>query len=125
MNPNLVDHTFYVVWAITVCVFTLIFGALHLVAVISAMRKEYRPSQIVMLVCSVIALLSVPACLFGWPWNLDSLLMAVGGGGVCGAAFYNGRSAAEKAGDKSLFHLSHHILRFMFVLILVINFIRI
>ena len=106
MNPNL-DHTFFVGWAIAVCVLALIFGVLHLIAVISALRKEYRPSQIVMLVCSIIALLSVPACLWG----------------VCGAAFYNGRSAAEKSGDKSLFHLSHHIIRFVFVLILVFNFI--
>ena len=119
MNPNL-DHTFFVGWAIAVCVLALIFGVLHLIAVISALRKEYRPSQIVMLVCSIIALLSVPACLWGWPGNLDSLLMAIGGGGVCGAAFYNGRSAAEKSGDKSLFH---HIIRFVFVLILVFNFI--
>ncbi len=122
MNTNL-DHTFFVGWAIAVCVLALIFGVLHLIAVISALRKEYRPSQIVMLVCSIIALLSVPACLWGWPGNLDSLLMAIGGGGVCGAAFYNGRSAAEKSGDKSLFHLSHHIIRFVFVLILVFNFI--
>lgn len=119
------DHTFFVVWMLTVCVLALVFGVLHLIAVISAMRKEYKPSQIVMLVCSILVLLAVPACIMGWPWNLDALLMAVGGGGVCGAAFYNGRSAAEKAGDKKLFHISHHIIRFAFVLILVMNFIRV
>lgn len=124
MKPSF-DHTFFVVWMLTVCVLALVFGVLHLIAVISAMRKEYRPSQIVMLVCSIVVLLAVPACLTGWPWNLDALLMAVGGGGVCGAAFYNGRSAAEKAGDKKLFHISHHIARFAFVLILVMNFIRV
>lgn len=119
------DHTFFVVWMLTVCVLALVFGVLHLIAVISAMRKEYKPSQIVMLVCSIVVLLAVPACIMGWPWNLDALLMAVGGGGVCGAAFYNGRSAAEKAGDKKLFHISHHIIRFAFVLVLVMNFIRV
>ncbi len=125
MNPNLVDHTFYVAWAITACVLALLFGLLHLIAVIGAMRKGYRPSQLVMLVCSIIVLAAIPACLFGWPGNIDALLMAIGGGGVCGAAFYNGRSAAEKAGDKSLFHLSHHIVRLAFVLVLVMNFIRV
>ena len=118
-------HTFYLVWTITVCVWALIFGALHLAAAISAMRKDYKPFQLVMLVCSIIALAAIPACIFGWPGNIDALLMAIGGGGVCGAALYNGRSAEEKAGDKSLFHLSHHIVRFVFVIILVINFIRV
>ena len=119
------DHTFLVVWMLTVCALALLFAVLHLIAVISRMVKEFRPSQIVMLVGCVITLLAVPACLFGWPWNMDALLMAVGGGAVCGAAFYNGRSAAEKAGDKKLFHISHHIARFAFVLVLVMNFIRV
>lgn len=119
------DHTFFVAWMLIVCALALVFAVLHLIAVISRMAKEFRPSQIVMLVGCVITLLAIPACLFGWPWNMDSLLMAVGGGAVCGAAFYNGRSAAAKAGDEKLFHLSHHIARFAFVLILAVNFIRV
>lgn len=118
-------HTFFIIWTLTVCVFALVFAVLHLIAAISAMRKKYSPSQIVMLAGCVVSLLSIPACLWGWPGNLDALLMAAGGGAVCGAAFYNGRSAAAKAGDPKLFHLSHHISRFAFVLILVINFIRV
>lgn len=119
------DHTFFIIWALTVCLLAGLFALLHLIAVISAMRKEYKPSQIVMLAGCVITALAVPACLFGWPWNLDALLMAVGGGGVCGAAYWNGRSAAAKSGDKRMFHLSHHISRFAFVLVLVMNFIRV
>lgn len=124
MEPNF-DHTFFIVWTLTACALALLFAVLHLIAVISAMRKEYKPSQIVMLAGCVITLLAIPACLLGWPWNMDAMLMAVGGGAVCGAAFYNGKSAAEKAGDKKLFHISHHIVRFAFVLILVMNFIRV
>ena len=119
------DHTFFIVWTLTVCVLALLFALLHLIAVIGAMREEYKPMQIVMLVGCVITLLAVPACLFGWPGNMDALLMAVGGGAVCGAAFYNGKSAAARAGDEKLFHISHHISRFAFVLILVMNFIRV
>lgn len=119
------DHVFFAAWTLTACVLALLFGVLHLMAAVSAMRKGYRPYQLVMLAGGVISLLAAPACLFGWAWNMDAVLMALGGGAVCGAAFYNGRSAAAEAGDGKLFHLSHHMVRLAFVLILVLNFIRV
>lgn len=119
------DLLFLVVWTLSVCALALVFGLLHLIAGISAMVKGYRPWQIVMLIGCLITLAAVPACILGWPGNLDAVLMAAGGGTVCGAAFYNGRRAMKEAGDKRLFHLSHHISRLAFVLVLVMNFIRV
>lgn len=119
------DHTIYIIWMLSVCALALLFAALHLVAVVSQMRKEFRPSHIVMLLGCLLAAAAITACIMGWPWNLDSLLMAIGGGTVCGAAFWNGRSAAARAGDEKLFHLSHHLIRFGVVLILTMNFIRV
>lgn len=119
------DLLFLVVWTLTVCALALVFGLLHLIAGISAMAKGYRPSQTAMLIGSLTTLAAVPACICGWPGDLDAISMAVGGGTVCGAAFYNGRRAMKEAGDKRLFHLSHHISRLAFVLVLVMNFIRV
>lgn len=127
MTPALPDHSALldIVWVLTVCLLAALFAALHLAAVISQMRKGFRPSHIVMLAGCLLVFAAIPACVLGWPGNLDSLLMAVGGGTVCGSAFWNGRSAAKKAGDEKLFHLSHHLIRFGVVLILVMNFIRV
>lgn len=119
------DLSFLVVWTLTVCALALVFGLLHLIAGISAMAKGYRPSQTAMLIGSLTTLAAVPACICGWPGDLDAISMAVGGGTVCGAAFYNGRRAMKEAGDKRLFHPTHHITRLAFVLVLVINFIRV
>lgn len=119
------DLSFLVVWTLTVCALALVFGLLHLIAGISAMAKGYRPSQTAMLIGSLTTLAAVPACICGWPGDLDAISMAIGGGTVCGAAFYNGRRAMKEAGDKRLFHPTHHITRLAFVLVLVINFIRV
>lgn len=119
------DLLFLVVWTLTVCALALVFGLLHLIAGISAMAKGYRPSQTAMLIGSLTTLAAVPACILGWPGNLDAVLMAAGGGTVCGATFYNGRRAMKEAGDKRLFHPTHHITRLAFVLVLVMNFIRV
>ncbi len=119
------DLSFLVVWTLTVCALALVFGLLHLIAGISAMAKGYRPSQTAMLIGSLTTLAAVPACICGWPGDLDAISMAVGGGTVCGAAFYNGRRAMKEAGDKRLFHPTHHITRLAFVLVLVMNFIRV
>ena len=81
------DLLFLVVWTLTVCALALVFGLLHLIAGISAMAKGYRPSQTAMLIGSLTTLAAVPACILGWPGNLDAVLMAAGGGTVCGAAF--------------------------------------
>lgn len=120
-----IDHTAFIALTLAICALALAFGVLHLIAGISAMKKDFKPSRVVMPLGCVIALLAIPACLMGWPWNLDSLLMAIGGGAVCGAAYYNGKSAAAKAGDEKLFHLSHHLIRFGIVLILVFAFTRV
>lgn len=117
------DHTIYIIWMLAVCALALLFAALHLVAVISQMRKEFRPSHIVMLLGCLLAAAAIPACILGW--SFDWVLMAVGGGMVCGSAFWNGSSAARKAGDEKLFHLSHHLIRFGVVLILSMNFLRV
>lgn len=117
------DHTFLIIWTLTACALAGLFALLHLIAAVTAMAKEYRPSHLVMLAGCVITAAAIPACLMGWPWNLDAMLMAVGGGTVCGAAYWNGKSAA-RAGDERLFHISHHIARFAFVLVLVMNFVR-
>lgn len=109
-----------VILTIAVCVLAGLFGLLHLVAAASQMAKDHKPTHIVMMVGALLAIAAAVVNLFGIgsSFNLDGLLMAVGGGAVCGAAWQNGKSSGQ-------FHLAHHLLRFGIVLILVFTFIRI
>lgn len=117
------DHQFYVAWTITVCVLAGLFGALHLIAVISRIRKGFRPSYLVMLGGALGVLAAAVDCLLGG--SFDWLLMAIGGGMVCGSAFWNGKAAAAESGDAGMFHLSHHLIRFGIAIILTMTFIRV
>jgi len=121
------DNQLHVVWTAIVCVLAGLFGVLHIIAAASQIRKGYKPSYLVMIVGALLTIAAAVACLFGvgGGWNLDALLMALGGGAVCGAAWWNGRSSAVENGDAWMFHLSHHIIRFGFMLILVFTFARV
>lgn len=110
------DHALYAAMVLLACLLASAFGLLHIIAAAVQLSRDHRPMNIVMLIGGALALAAAPACLFGWPGNMDALLMAIGGGAVCGAAFYNGRSGGN-------FHLVHHLVRFGAVLLLVFVFI--
>lgn len=114
------DHQGYIALTITVCVLAGLFGLLHLVAAASQIMKDRKPAHMVMMAGALCAIAAAVVCLCGAGsgYNLDSLLMALGGGAVCGAAWQNGKSSGN-------FHLAHHLLRFGIALVLVFTFIRV
>lgn len=105
-----------VILTIAVCALAGLFTALHMIAAVSQLKNGCKPSHILMLAGSLGVAAAVFDCLMGGAF--DWLLMALGGGMVCGAAFWNGKSSGN-------FHLAHHLLRFGIVLILVFTFIRV
>lgn len=98
---------------IAVCVAAALFSLLCLTAAGSQVVKAPKPSHIVMALGSIFLLCAVLANALGS--SLDWLAALLAGGLLCGAAIQNGRSSGS-------FHPSHHILRALFCLLLVLGF---
>ncbi len=99
-----------------VCAGAGIFSLLHLVAAGSAVRKEPKPSHIVMSLGALGLLGAIMACFLGG--RMDWLLALFSCGLICGAAVYNGKTAGN-------LHPSHHIARAAYACILVFGFLQV
>jgi len=100
---------------IVVCVVSVLFGALSLVASVSQMKNERKPFPgVLMSSGSVLLLAAVAACLCGW--GLDWALAVMGCVGICAAAMWNGIQS------RSL-HVQHHVVRIALSVLLVVGFV--
>ncbi len=100
---------------IVVCVISVLFGALSLVASVSQMKNERKPFPgMLMSGGSVLLLAAVAACLCSLAW--DWALAVVGCAGICAAAMWNGMQS------KNL-HIQHHVVRIALSVLLVVGFV--
>ncbi len=100
---------------IVVCVVSVLFGALSLVAAVSQMKNEKKPFPgVLMSGGSVLLLAAAVVCLceLGWDWALA----LVGCVGICVAAMWNGIQS------KNL-HIQHHVVRIALSVLLVVGFV--
>ncbi len=100
---------------IVLCVVSVLFGALSLVASVSQMKNEKKPFPgVLMSGGSVLLLAAAALCLCGLSW--DWILAMVGCAGICAAAMWNGIQS------KNL-HIQHHVVRVALSVLLVVGFV--
>lgn len=107
------DHTLYITYIIITCVVAGLFAVLHLAAAASQFKKGVEPSHALMFCGAVGVLAAIVDCVRGG--SSDWLLMLLGGGMVCGAAFWNGKSAGKV-------NPLHHVIRGAIVVALALAF---
>ena len=101
---------------LVVCAGAGVFSLAHLLAAGVQVFRGPRLSHIAMSLGAVGLLCAVLACFLGW--RLDWLAALASCGLICGAAVQNGSEAGSV-------HLSHHITRAAFALLLVLGFLRV
>lgn len=90
------------------------YGILSITAAAAGMNSDGRKyTHITMLVGGALMIAAAVVCLFHE--QTDFPLAVIGGAAICVAAFINGKCGKD-------FHLSHHIIRLVFTLILAFGF---
>lgn len=113
MFDHMTDHTLLVTYMIVTCAAAFLFAVLHLAAAASQFKKGVKPSHALMFCGALGVLAAIVDCVLGG--SFDWLLMLLGGGMVCGAAFWNGKSAGKV-------NPLHHVIRGAVVVVLVLAF---
>lgn len=97
-----------------VCIVSLLFGILSMIAALSQYRKAKNPTpHLLMMLGGMVLLFAIIAAVNGFSY--DWVFALVGCSLICGAAIYNGKSGGN-------FHLSHHIVRIALSVFLVAGF---
>ena len=100
---------------VVLCIVSIIFGGLSLIAAISQMRADKKSAPaVLMIIGSVILIFAVISNFAKQPF--DYVLALIGCVAICIAAICNGL----KSGN---FHIQHHIIRITLSLILIIGFV--
>ena len=100
---------------IVLCIVSIIFGGLSLIAAISQMRAEKKSMSAILMIVGSVMLISDVICNLA-KQQFDFLLALFGCAAICVAAIHNGL----KSGN---FHIQHHIIRITLSIILTIGFV--
>ena len=100
---------------IVLCIVSILFGGLSLIAAISQIKTEKKAMPAVLMVAGSVILISAVVCNLA-NQQFDFVLGLIGCAAICAAAILNGL----KNGN---FHLQHHIIRILLSLALTIGFI--
>ena len=100
---------------VVLCIISIIFGGLSLIASISQIRTEKKSMSAVLMIIGSIMLISAVICNLA-KQQFDFLLALIGCAAICAAAIYNGL----KSGN---FHIQHHIIRITLSLVLIVGFV--
>lgn len=99
---------------VVLCIVSIIFGGLSLIAAISQMRSDKKSIPAVFMILGSVILIAAVICNFT-SQQFDYILALIGCTGICAAAMCNGL----KSGN---FHIQHHVIRITLSLILVVGF---
>lgn len=99
---------------VVLCVVSIFFCGLSLIAAISQMRADKKSATAVLMIIGSVMLISAVICNL-IKQQFDFVLALIGCAAICTAAICNGL----KSGD---FHIQHHIIRITLSLILVVGF---
>lgn len=94
-----------------ICGITVLYAVLSMLAALTQIKKAARKDTSIMMLAG--GLLLVIATVLK---NADWIAAIIGGLLICIAAFLNGKRSGN-------FHISHHIIRFIITVLLVIGFI--
>ena len=100
---------------IALCVVSILFGGLSLLAAIVQIIAEKKPMPAILMIIGSVILISAAICNFAGQ-QFDFVLALIGCTAVCFAAVRNGL----KSGN---FHIQHHIIRIAVSVVLTIGFI--
>lgn len=100
---------------VVLCIVSVIFGGLSLVAAISQMRDDKKSTPAVLMIIGSAMLIFAVICNLA-KQRFDFVLAFIGCVVICIAAICNGLKSAD-------FHIQHHIIRITLSLILVIGFV--
>ena len=100
---------------IVLCIVSILFGGLSLIAAISQMKAEKKSMSAVLMIVGSVMLISAVICNFT-KQQFDYILALVGCAAICVAAIRNGL----KSGN---LHIQHHIIRITLSLVLTIGFV--
>ncbi len=100
---------------ILLCVLSLLFGGLSLIAAISQMKKEKKPVSAIIMMIGALMLIAAVICNLCALW-FDDIIAVFGCAVICAAAIFNGKKSGQ-------FHIQHHIIRIVLSLILIVGFI--
>ena len=93
---------------------TAVYAILTIIAAAAGMNNDDRKyTHIAMLCGGALLIAAAVTCLFHE--QSDFHLAVIGGAAICVAAYINGKSSEN-------FHLSHHIIRFVFTIVLTFGF---
>ena len=100
---------------VVLCIISIIFGGLSLIAAISQMRAEKKSMSAVLMIVGSVMLISAAICNFA-KQPFDYVLALVGCAAICVAAVRNGLQSGN-------FHIQHHIIRIALSLVLTVGFV--
>ena len=101
--------------SVVLCIVSIIFGGLSLIAAISQMRADKKSAPAVLMVVGSVMLIAAAICNFT-KLQFDCVLALAGCAAICAAAICNGL----KSGN---FHIQHHIIRITLSLVLIVGFV--
>lgn len=99
---------------VILCIVSVLFGGLSLIAAISQLRSEKKsPSALIMIAGSLLLIAAVICNLFGQKFDVAAAIL--GCAAICAAAIMNGIKSKQ-------LHIQHHIIRIALSIILIIGF---
>lgn len=100
---------------IVLCVVSVAFGGLSLVAALSQIKKGKQSNSHVLMALGSVVLIAAVICnivRLGFDWSLA----LAGSAMICAAAVWNGKRSGS-------FHIQHHVVRILISLLLVAGFV--
>ena len=91
-----------------------VYALLSILAAAIGMKTEKRKYTHIAMICGGVVLLAAVAALL-FHRQYDFILAVVGGAAICAAAFVNGVRGES-------FHLSHHVVRFIFTVVITVGY---
>ena len=100
---------------VVLCIVSIFFGGLSLIAAISQIRTEKKSMSAILMIVGSVMLISAIICNLA-KQQYDYILALIGCSAICAAAIQNGL----KSGN---FHIQHHIIRITLSLVLTIGYV--
>lgn len=98
---------------IVLCIVSVLFGGLSLIAAISQIKSERKSPAVLMMIGSLLLIAAAVGQLAGEQWNVIPAFL--GCAAICAAAILNGIKSKQ-------FHIQHHVIRIALSIVLVVGF---
>ena len=100
---------------ILLCIVSVLFGGLSMIASISQMKTEKKPIPAILMTIGSVMLIAAVICNISTQ-RYDYIIALFGSTAICSAAIWNGIKGKQ-------LHIQHHVIRIVLSLILIIGFV--